>query len=538
MKTTAYYIIIFYALVAQGSHTAAPLVILNIYFIIDLLLRKVKLTVNTTSFLFFALFTAAFIATFFSLSINSAITELLKYSLFAISYLHFSNTREYHSTIDTVFHRTFILLMIFGFLGVTGILPNMVQEYDGRLHSLFGYANTTALVLGIGIFYSVEKCRQNGKWKTQPFLINAFLALAFFTAMFLTHSRTTFVVFVLVFGFYVLQKLSGKVKLAILCGGISSFILLSFFDIRVMQISLFAPTLVERYISYLDALNILLRRPLGIGLGNWQYLQFYYQSAPYHVTYIHNHYLQLALDGGLLAAAGFTAILVLFFTKIKRDVYFYVGIFIAVTAIFEVHFNFGFVIIYFAYLLARNTSSPEISLQMHRIKYVLLLPLVFLCILLTSNFFISRGQDYLWQGDLHRAYNSFNIALRLNPLNDGLNIYLAQTQPTFEGALIYLAQGHRANHRNIPILDALAWGHIHAGNFEEAYYYANKLLETRPLSEHSQRMVADVLMIAYNQSIISGEEYEQFITKLEQRIYEINTDINSLYRFIDSYMRY
>lgn len=51
-----------------------------------------------------------------------------------------------------------------------------------------------------------------------------------------------------------------------------------------------------------DGIRLLLQRPLGVGYLGWFYLQRMIQTGVYNVRYVHNDWLQMALDYGLPAA--------------------------------------------------------------------------------------------------------------------------------------------------------------------------------------------------------------------------------------------
>lgn len=73
---------------------------------------------------------------------------------------------------------------------------------------------------------------------------------------------------------------------------------------------LLTSTVASRLIYWQDAAALAVRHPFGIGVYGWENAQYACQSAAYSVKYVHNSLLQLALDGGFAAAAGYLAFVI------------------------------------------------------------------------------------------------------------------------------------------------------------------------------------------------------------------------------------
>lgn len=538
---TIFPVIIFYAAIASGGYFFASLVILNLFFILALLFGKAKWEVDIMALLFGVIFLIMVISwAIGSLSHHQGLTDLLKYSLFPLAYIYF---RTYKQDNNSIFYKIFIFIMIFGLLGMVNLspIPNMVTNLGGRLQSFLGYANTTALLMGIGIFYATEALlnslndkskRRNEKKK----MYHAGIALLFLAALIFTLSRVGFVTFVSVYLLYIFRHVNVKIKLAVSAALLGLWGILALADSRIANISIFAPTLVERYISYYDALRMMLMYPLGIGVSNWQFMQFHYQSAPYNVRYIHNFYLQMGLDGGFLALALIIAGCIFALIKGRKNLHFYILLFILTGAFFEVHFNFGLVIVYFSYALSQITKFPSLKLDLpyiNRYKYILLLPVIPLCILLTANFYYNTGAGYERGRQRQRAYAAYADSLRLNPLNQSaLHFAMARTAPSPETAMEHLRHAHEANPWDTQIIFSLAEGFLHMEDLVSAEYYGIKLLEKFPLNRNNQELLYRILN--------AGEEprRQRVLDELQQGIAEIDAGINPLYWHIDNYFRY
>ena len=531
MKHILFTVLVFFVSIAQGAYFVLPQIILGLFFLGNIVFSKKEQKTDLNMALIFGLFFVMFVSTFFSLSTGAAIVELVKYLLFPLAYVFFSGLKTDEIVkVEETFYYAFMLVMVFGLLGMAGISPiaGMVTEIGGRLQSFFGYANTTALVMGIGAFYATEKFRVSKK------KYHIAIGVLFFAAMVFTLSRTSFVLFAGVYLLYVFSFLQTKTKLMFGAAGVAIFAVLAVLDSRIVQISIFAPTLVERYISYFDALPMMFRTPFGAGLGNWQFLQFSYQSAPYQVRYIHNFYLQVGLDGGLIALG-----VVLFFvagflwqivkSKGGQNVHLNIAAFLLASSFFEVHFNFGLVIVYSMFLLVRICESKTFDIKLPAwsvkgIAAVLALPLF---ILLVSEHFVNSGTSYENAGNRQAAYSSFSTARQFNPLNDSLLFNIARVAPSRGAALDYLNLAHEMNAYNTEVLFSLAQGHMYFGELTLAYAHAVRLMEIFPFSEHSHNLVRSIIG-EFDEVYQSQKLYE-----LSLRIDEINARLNPLFQHID-----
>ena len=535
IKNAVFAIVIFYTTIAQGAYFIAPLIILNLFFLLSLAFSKKPVVPDLNLAVFSGVFVIMAMAAFFAFSANAAIVELLKYALFPLSYTYFCKQDDAgKARVAKVFYAAFALTMVFGLLGMANLSPvdGMVTVIGGRLQSFFQYANTTALVMGIGVFYSTDRfIKCTGRYYK---VFYALMAALFFAAMIFTLSRVAFVLFVPLYLLYVFRFVSFKIKAVSLGSAAALAVLLVAMDSRLMRISIFAPTLVERYISYFDALGMLLRRPLGIGLGNWQFLQFYNQSAPYQVRFIHNFYLHVGLDGGFIAMFAIAALVCFALVKAEKGVHFYIGVFLLAGAFFEVYFNFGVIIMYFTFLLT-GLGKREITLpvKLKHARYAALIPVIPFVVLLISTYYVNTGDTLERAGNRPAAYQAFVTAHRINPLNETLYLSRARVAPTMERALDYLYLAHRANPWDTQVLFSLAQGQARLGNMDAAYAHASRLLEIFPFSTRNQDLMREIILQFDN-----AQTRERLLQDLDAQIEEINGGINPLFRHINSYMRY
>ena len=176
-----------------------------------------------------------------------------------------------------------------------------------RLAGFFQYPNTFAIFL-----LTCELLLLKREKKT---ILDVLTILILVAGILYTGSRTAFVVSLAANAAMIFLQVNKKTKW-ILAGGALAMILAavllaqnenSIFH-RYLSISLTESTFVGRILYFVDALPLLLKYPFGMGFMGYYYVQNSIQTGVYDVVYIHNDFLQLILDvglipGGLLIAA-------------------------------------------------------------------------------------------------------------------------------------------------------------------------------------------------------------------------------------------
>lgn len=117
--------------------------------------------------------------------------------------------------------------------------------------------------------------------------------------------------------------------------------------------------LLARVLYAIDALGMIASHPVfGVGPDNWQYVYPFVQTSQYHVTIIHNSYLQFAVDAGCIALVPLFAFLVIGMKHLYqlRDRESGMAAFMSVALIclhslFDFDFQFGFIAIFVAFLM-------------------------------------------------------------------------------------------------------------------------------------------------------------------------------------------
>lgn len=177
-----------------------------------------------------------------------------------------------------------------------------IDDPNGRIDGFFQYANTWSLfLLACLILLALKDRRHPADWPAMAALL---------CGVYLSGSRGVFLLLLplaLAWGVHRLVRLRDVKTVALAAGGMAAVgvlaVLLSgglVLD-RLRAITLSSSSLNGRLLYYLDGAEMLLRHPLGVGYGGYLYLQPLEQTGVYTLRFIHNEYLQAALDGGVLA---------------------------------------------------------------------------------------------------------------------------------------------------------------------------------------------------------------------------------------------
>ncbi|TMV47314.1 O-antigen ligase family protein [Paenibacillus mesophilus] len=203
---------------------------------------------------------------------------------------------------------------------VTAIGVIWHMDRNGRLESTIEYANALAIFLLIALLAAVIRFVQSGK---NPTLIASAILAA---GLLLTMSRSVWVLWVgamiaCVFMFREVRK--PVVWTRLLLGHAGGFLIAAlvrrdplFFWQRVKSIQPETSELQIRLVYWKDSLSLLSDHWLGgAGGGGWSMLQPLYRSKDYFVRYVHNHFLQISLDIGMIGLVLFLVLVIAFYAK-------------------------------------------------------------------------------------------------------------------------------------------------------------------------------------------------------------------------------
>lgn len=179
-----------------------------------------------------------------------------------------------------------------------------------RLAGPFQYANSFALFLLLGLV--VLPC-------TWPRLLQGGIALLLLFGIIATGSRSGLILLVLWVVFLLRRRYPAR-WIALLLGLTAAVVAVPVLRNHGWVFARFGgadslSTVWGRLLYTKDGIRLLLQRPLGVGYLGWFYLQRMIQTGVYNVRYVHNDWLQMALDYGSPAAL---ALLVLVVRRLRK----------------------------------------------------------------------------------------------------------------------------------------------------------------------------------------------------------------------------
>ena len=273
-------------------------------------------------------------------------------------YAHSYTREERHLILDTVAYEGAILAL-FSIIGFVYDRIAGINDLNGRIDGSFEYANTWALFQLLCLVFLL--LRKNRKAIDYP-AIGVLLC-----GIFLSGSRGTLLLLVLlaVFaaGYYAIVKkkllpillgLVGVVGMLVLASRASGGMVLE----RIRGISLSSSTLLGRILYWKDGIRLLWEHPMGLGRGGYLYIQAPEQTGIYILRHVHNEYLQMALDGGILAGVLMVVLVMGLLWKKQKTIREYAAIFL-IGAHSLIDFDLQFSAVVFLLLLCGTEEKTK-----------------------------------------------------------------------------------------------------------------------------------------------------------------------------------
>lgn len=305
-------------------------------------------------------------------------------------------------------------------LSVAGSLVPGLSEYlvvNGRLAGPFQYPNTFALFLLVALLYLLHQTAFDKKCAVQGIVLLA--------GILATGSRTVYLLLplsLLASCFFTKKKAVRKISLGtlgVLIDGTAVILLATQGGpvARIMDISLSESTLLGRALYWKDALPVIVKNPLGLGYLGYYFTQRSFQTGVYAVTHAHNEFVQLFLDVGWLAGAGFAAAMIY---SIKKTSVGWKRLLIIVMVLHAlVDFDFQYMAVYMVLLsLLPWENGREWSLQ-----YSKLLPAAALClavVLIYSG--LGNAAYYFGQPSFAQVFYPKNTLLQIERLKQAADL--------------------------------------------------------------------------------------------------------------------
>lgn len=178
-------------------------------------------------------------------------------------------------------------------------LPNVFYLQNGRMMGFFLYANTFALFLLIGIIYIGYS--KKPKWKI--IIYNVVLLFGILISGCRTIQILTLLNYIIMiikqkelrmyFIALVAIAIAGTIGYVLITGNVNTVG-------RYLTTSTSSRSLQERLLYYKDAIPLILRHLFGLGYMGYSYIQPQIQTGIYQAAFVHNDFLQIVLDIGII----------------------------------------------------------------------------------------------------------------------------------------------------------------------------------------------------------------------------------------------
>ena len=398
-----------------------------------------------------------------------------------------------------------------------------------RMGGFFQYSNTFAFFLLVGIILLSNQYRDDNQIQTVKYCL---MVMVLLLGILWSGSRSVFLFAILIF---VILAVWDRKKRYLLLGimGLGIIVGLLYVGItgntdsigRFTETSILASTFLGRVLYSIDAIPLLLKNPFGLGYMGYYFMQPQVQHGVYQVRYVHNDWLQLGLDGGIIALLAFVFLMgcnIVKQRKISRNNVLVLLLF-SFQMLMEFHLTFYSMVI--CLLTCMDWSGVEKRLPIKGMSFV------FFCgsVLVYFWLFLATAFDYLGKE---------SISFALYPWNSEVETKVMLQCSDSESAEPYAEHILEKNEYSYAAYNVKAVAALDKGNYMEMLQYKQKALNiTRYTLEEYEDYVL-MLKIAIEGYTEQGNmQYRQqcveYLLQVEDMLREVEETTNPLAYKID-----
>lgn len=301
--------------------------------------KKLKIEINNMFLLSMVLFIFSTLGIFWAIDKNDAIIgtlRMLSLVIFSILLMQ-CKKEEKEKILNVIPYSGLVMLILSIIIGFIPALRNIVYSESNRITGMFQYSNVFALYLLIGFIIitnkkkkeekvkeakeesiKIEKNKKENREKLLKKYSPIICGIILLIGILMTGSRTTFIITTIYIIYLCFRKENRYRKIY----GITYAVILLLLGIyvlitknietigRIFTISMDSSTLLGRILYWKDGLNLLLENIFGYGYMGYSYKVYEIQTGMYYTKFVHNDYLQIALDIGIIPLVIFIIFLV------------------------------------------------------------------------------------------------------------------------------------------------------------------------------------------------------------------------------------
>lgn len=419
--------------------------------------RQLRIPIDITAKLLFIMFLCHIISVFFANDKGMAVVGIVRIGVVCLFWLLWCNVsvcfreKVWQYIPETASIMTSISVICY-------FIPGMKKFVFGgeRLGGFFQYANTCAIFLLLALILLIYR----GQKKRLDYVECVILGIG----IIFCGSRSVVVITGIVFIFFLIKGYGNKKIIALVLAAAMIVTLalqpVMHLDLeRLFMLSLNSSTLNGRLLYWRDSLAVIVKRPLGLGYMGYYYLQPQFQTGVYATKFVHNDFLQYALDAGIICAMALAAIVLKnVFRKSNDHQKRMVMLVLAIHCLFD--FDLQFLSMFFLMLMCVEPDESRIKLCSSR-KIYIGAAMLFICY---AYFSIAFGMA---------QFGRYKESLRLYPLSTDARLAMMQESDDAESAETLIRQ----NGMIAEAYECAARHHIEAKEYVEAYEDVESMLQ-------------------------------------------------------------
>jgi len=486
-------------------------VMTGILFFIIINNKKIYLDVSLRGLCLFFVTVLNFISILYAIDYGMAFLESLKWLIILISYLVFIqlNINEMRNNIVKTIFYCGIILSLVGIISM--FIPELKQNvyFNNRLGSTIQYPNALGVFLVVALIWGIsqEKLRR----------IDIIGSAIIISGVILTFSRSIYAILIGVLILLMLyeREKTRKIIFIAMLGILVGVILGSLGQVinTIDRVGDMTPNVSEfqsRLAYYEDGIKLIMDKPMGIGGLGYKYSQKSFQTAVYSVKYIHNGFLQIAIDNGIVAAMLVLVMFCDFF--ISGNNKFHEKLIVLIMVFHSlIDFDFEFPLFFIIIVLIFALGKTKIKEYKAKFSVIVALIVTFIYLYMFTATYFNYSGNYIKATLLYPYYTEARVNTLIEK-EDGVKI-LEQNKYSVR-AHQFLVQHYDTNN-----------------NIAKKLYHMRQLmdiehLEIKRVQDYSKALLVEAKRCLANEEYKKSQSYLQEILDLELYIKEQHKTIS------------